>query len=455
MRATGRLFYVCRSNIMRSAAAGSSYRIKADRPAPLRRLSVVRPDLVSEWVPELNHVDVSTVSITSTEMATWRCVACGHQWETTVQERAVGEAACPECTRRATSGIASMSNETPFDRAYPDLVPFWDVKRNGTLRPADVHEMSTRAVWWHSQDGEEVFQRHVYAYLHDQQSPRERYQKLLDRRLDVLKSIAPLCAYSLPIAALEHAIREYKVTSLASNRVVSSNMGTISDEDRGSFSVDDIYGFENMWSAKRDQEIAEGNAKTNYTNGTKGELQFADDDNWAPIVGVKKDTEMELHLDASVGAEGHYGPAVPVMATLDFHAGCIIDIVNQCKHNGKEPSEMPSYILARQKLLDFFELPESEILKRKELEERISESKAHYSKIRRPSTRKESSTSSNDRQARKLPSTPSPVELVKASDASFEDHTDQLEALSDQKNSLFQVTVHPPWICIWCNPRHA
>ncbi|KAG5506459.1 hypothetical protein JKF63_05962 [Porcisia hertigi] len=191
-----------------SAAAPST----ATRSARQLRLAVVRPDLLDDWVPELNDVIAQEISCNeATTPVWWRCSHCQERYQCTVQARvARGRAACPRCGGRIrATGDPSANNSTSLstaplprdepahcvdagemlDKTHPDLAARWDPTRNGRLLPSQVTASSTRQVWWlpdastapptspsaqSSALAQGSFLRPVFAFVQDAASPEEQ-----------------------------------------------------------------------------------------------------------------------------------------------------------------------------------------------------------------------------------------------------------------------------------------
>ena len=413
---------------------------------PIRRLAVVRPDLVGEWVPEMNDVDVSVVPVDATDVVTWRCGSCNFQWSASVQERAMGEAGCPECTRRVTSGIGSLLHESPLSDTHKELVGFWDDVRNGTLRPTDVHAQSTRVVWWISQDGLEAFQRPVYAFIYNQLSPREECEKMIDRRVGILKQVAPLCGYELPTQAIDYTVASFRNAAVRSSHMLGSTSQVATTSEPGSLKVEEIKGFEDMWSAAWEMERAQPTLEDE-----------------APAKAP-----LELHLDTSINAEGQFPPSLPVIAVLDRHAEemltRVVDYRNYLAYaeakkkntpseeastgDGEDSSkaaatpshseeddsvavphkdsigsvDIPSFLLRPEEFAEFFTLPDAE--KRRRQAKEVAAAKRFVGRrFRQKASPKDRTLPSGDATAggegssRTMPGAPTPEDLLKADDA--------------------------------------
>ncbi|PWU95440.1 hypothetical protein C4B63_22g95 [Trypanosoma cruzi] len=179
------------------------------REPQLRRLAVVRPDLVDEWVPELNDADVSSVPCTSQMSVWWRCTACGENYQASVRDRAVADKGCPRCSllhqpqspqhtngseNGAVGDAKTSSGGLPsLAETHPLLASRWDYEKNGLLRPTDVTSTSELNVWWRPAEGrpahEPSFRRPVYAFVEVPYSKEEQKESLAKMELDILQQV--------------------------------------------------------------------------------------------------------------------------------------------------------------------------------------------------------------------------------------------------------------------------
>ncbi|CAJ1988385.1 PAMC1 / RESC15 [Leishmania donovani] len=195
----------CSTTAANAAAGGAAAPSTATRPVRQLRLAVVRPDILDDWVPELNDVVAHQISCDeATTLVWWRCSCCQQRYQCTVQTRvARGRTACPHCGGGiSAAGDASASNSAAvsvthkpqgvaaprvevgetLDKTHPDLAARWDVARNGALLPSHVTASSTRQVWWLpatntaslSSAAQRSFLRPVFAFVHDSASPEEQ-----------------------------------------------------------------------------------------------------------------------------------------------------------------------------------------------------------------------------------------------------------------------------------------
>lgn len=135
------------------------------------RLSIVFPDLASEWHKKKNRwlypefegtfklhtnrrlnlpantknrrIRASDVSFKSTEEVWWQCSASSlHIWKDEIYGRAVGKRGCPFC---AGKRIAADNN---LEAIFPKVAKSFDATRNAPLIPAEVAPYSNKRAWF-------------------------------------------------------------------------------------------------------------------------------------------------------------------------------------------------------------------------------------------------------------------------------------------------------------------
>lgn len=111
-------------------------------------LSTTHPELAAEWHPVKNTSLL--VSSTSKGMTTkvWWLGKCGHEWEATINSRALKGNGCPYCSGRKPTPTTNLL------AIYPHLAMQWHPTLN-TLLLADVSAGSNRKVWWLGDCGHE------------------------------------------------------------------------------------------------------------------------------------------------------------------------------------------------------------------------------------------------------------------------------------------------------------
>ena len=112
-------------------------------------LATLKPELLKEWDFIKNKdLSPSMVSVGSEKKAWWKC-KMGHEWQTSIANRAKG-IGCPYC-----SGNKVLSGFNDLVTRYPTIAEEWNLQRNGNLLPQMVSPGSGRKVWWKCQAGHE------------------------------------------------------------------------------------------------------------------------------------------------------------------------------------------------------------------------------------------------------------------------------------------------------------
>ncbi|KPA75299.1 putative mitochondrial hypothetical protein [Leptomonas pyrrhocoris] len=193
-----------------AAAEASSGPATASRPPRQLRLAVVRPDLLDDWIPELNDVDAQKIScMDDVTPVWWHCPHCNEKYQSTVQSRvARGRTACPHCSGFGSAVVDNTSaaseaapttitafasdGDASLNVTHPDAAARWDAERNGGLLPSQVTAWSTRQVWWrpapHSKS-QRSFRRPVFAFVRDAASPDDQAAATAAMEWKLLSSI--------------------------------------------------------------------------------------------------------------------------------------------------------------------------------------------------------------------------------------------------------------------------
>jgi len=125
----------------RSAGTGCPFCANV-RVSSTNNLAYCFPAIAAEWHPTKNG-SVTPVAIvaSSTRRCWWQC-AHGHEWRTTVRERARSQTQCPYCIGKLATAGSSLAT------MHPALAREWHPTLNGALTPADVTLGSQRRVYW-------------------------------------------------------------------------------------------------------------------------------------------------------------------------------------------------------------------------------------------------------------------------------------------------------------------
>lgn len=123
------------------------------------------PILSSEWDYSKNgDLKPSYILPKSHEIVWWKCSHCGYEWEAMVRNRSNGTG-CPKCAKEQKRYIRSL------EVIYPELIPFWNSKRN-KQQPSKVLANSTKRYWWSNRSQEDVLfsiekARHYFGLVDD------------------------------------------------------------------------------------------------------------------------------------------------------------------------------------------------------------------------------------------------------------------------------------------------
>jgi hypothetical protein len=112
-------------------------------------LSTTHPDLLAEWHPTKNTVMPSEITAGSGQNMWWSCKE-GHDWKTTVRNRASLGYGCPTC-----SGKITLIGFNDLATTQPLLASQWHPTNNNDLTPNMVTIGSGRKVWWLCDKGHE------------------------------------------------------------------------------------------------------------------------------------------------------------------------------------------------------------------------------------------------------------------------------------------------------------
>ena len=107
------------------------------------------PRLAAQWHPTRNGGLRPSAFSPRSRRRVWWLGPCGHEWETSVYNRAQGRG-CPYCAgRKVLAGFNDLATKDP------ELAAQWHPEKNGSLEPSDVVAGSGRKVWWKGSCGHE------------------------------------------------------------------------------------------------------------------------------------------------------------------------------------------------------------------------------------------------------------------------------------------------------------
>lgn len=122
-------------------------------------LASQNPALAAQW-SNRNTLEPDEVTQRSHSRAWWKCSE-GHEWETTVKDRAFGYG-CPYCT-----GQKVIQGETDLATLAPEIAAEWHPTKNNRVMPSDVARSSGTKRWWKCS----VNDKHVW-----ESPPKDRWQ---------------------------------------------------------------------------------------------------------------------------------------------------------------------------------------------------------------------------------------------------------------------------------------
>ena len=114
------------------------------RASVTNALSIVAPSVARQWHPTKNGTLRPRDVVASSERKVWWKCPRGpdHEWQSTIQNRAIVGRGCPLCVGKRPSVTNSLASLAPAVAAE------WHPTKNGALTPRDVTTGSTRVVWW-------------------------------------------------------------------------------------------------------------------------------------------------------------------------------------------------------------------------------------------------------------------------------------------------------------------
>ena len=119
-----------------------------------KSLSVLRQDLAAEWCETSNTKSPDDVSLGSNYLATWLCKE-GHIYEQKVCHRTRKNGlGCPLCAGRLRTSI---------EDGMPEMLKFWDYKKNSNFDPEKLTAGSQKRVWFTCAKGHS-FEKRIGSY---------------------------------------------------------------------------------------------------------------------------------------------------------------------------------------------------------------------------------------------------------------------------------------------------
>ena len=104
-------------------------------------LAELFPEIALEWNYEKNDTKPSDYLPHSQRKVWWKC-SKGHEWESKIGNRTSLNRGCPYCT-----GRYPIVGETDFATLYPDILKYWDYRKN-EKNPSEFLAHSQKHIWW-------------------------------------------------------------------------------------------------------------------------------------------------------------------------------------------------------------------------------------------------------------------------------------------------------------------
>lgn len=105
---------------------------------------------VKEWSSK-NGLEPDAVTAGSSKKIWWTCSTCEHEWQATPANRIGRGSGCIKCSFKRNGMMArerAIRSVGSFCNALPELLPEWDIDKNGGLNPEDFPPKSSQKVWW-------------------------------------------------------------------------------------------------------------------------------------------------------------------------------------------------------------------------------------------------------------------------------------------------------------------
>ena len=101
--------------------------------------------LLEEWDYEKNgDLQPGNICYGTAKKVYW-IAKCGHSWQASLNKRTSAKTGCPYCTESHAKLLKGFND---LETTNPELLPFWDYERNGTLLPSMVMKGQHIKVWW-------------------------------------------------------------------------------------------------------------------------------------------------------------------------------------------------------------------------------------------------------------------------------------------------------------------
>ena len=115
-----------------------------------RSLQALHPGLLAEWHPTRNYdLDPARISPGSKERVSWRCAACGHQWQAAIYNRTALATNCPVCgLKRRARTQSQVAPARSLAANHPEIAAELHPQRNPEIDPTRLGARSSLKLWW-------------------------------------------------------------------------------------------------------------------------------------------------------------------------------------------------------------------------------------------------------------------------------------------------------------------
>ena len=108
------------------------------------------PEIAKEWNYDKNgDLKPTDVKTGSNKKVWWKCQTCGHEWETSINNRTFLGRGCPKCGKiKALKNRSLPKLGESLQDKLPEVAKEWNYEKNGKLKPDMVTCGSNKRVWW-------------------------------------------------------------------------------------------------------------------------------------------------------------------------------------------------------------------------------------------------------------------------------------------------------------------
>ena len=115
------------------------------------------PEVALLWDAEKNYpLSPDQLTVSSGMRAHWKCSACLHEWQASVQNKVCGRTGCPRCAKANGNMPADGTRQKhpTFAAAKHALLQHWDHARNKVCGnfPDNTSLRSHKLIWWQCQE---------------------------------------------------------------------------------------------------------------------------------------------------------------------------------------------------------------------------------------------------------------------------------------------------------------